>query len=87
MRKSVRLSRLMWQQNNGDSESGEMTKVVLEVGGKRCKFGAIEIVLLKSVFRSSVFEIVRGDKSHETQVPRVFRGEAPAYDSAEQPDS
>ncbi|GEM_PF-6904553 len=26
----------------GESESGEMPKEVLEIGGKRCKFGAIE---------------------------------------------
>lgn len=32
------------------TESGEMSEEVLELGGKRCKFGAIEIWLLELLF-------------------------------------
>ena len=61
-----------------------MTKEVLEVGGKRCKFGAIEIERISNLIISSHIEVVSGNLSHGTQVPRVFRCDATAYDSAEQ---
>ena len=61
-----------------------MRKEVLEVDGKRCKFGAIEIgqmilVVISSFLRSSVADCRGG-----TAVPRMFSDDAAAYDSAEQ---
>jgi len=60
-----------------------MAKEVLEVGGKRCKFGAIEIEHSSLLLTCSVFEISSGFFA-QTQVPREYFCEAPAYDSAEQ---
>lgn len=67
-----------------EPESVEMPKEVLEVGGKRCKFGAIENeqqskLLIRSVSRSSV-AVCRTE--HKFRVCTCY--EAPASDSAEQ---
>ena len=69
---------------SGDPESVQMNEEVLEIIGKRCRFGAIEIESSRHLSECSVFEIVRAELSQRTQVPRVCRFEAPAYDPAEQ---
>jgi hypothetical protein len=61
-----------------------MQKEVLEVDGKRCKFGAIEIGQLIIVFTSPVLRSSVADCRWGTAVPRMFSDDAAAYDSAEQ---
>lgn len=67
-----------------EPESVKMPKEVLEVSGKRCKFGAIEIEQQSELITCSVLisSVAVYRREHKFRV--CTRYEAPASDSAEQ---